>query len=251
MRNYMLQGTGLVFAVLLAGQAAYAQRPAAREQAPYDLTGYWVSVVTEDWRWRMLTPPSGDYASVPMTPAARALASRWDREADARTGNACRPYGAGGIMRVPGRLHITWDDDDTLQIETDAGSQTRRLHFGDFEPSVEPSWQGNSVAEWQMTGGGRGRAPTGGNLKVVTTGMRAGYLRWNGVPYSEQAVITEYFDRYAAFDQEWFTVTTVVEDPLYLTEPFIVSTDFRKEANGSRFNPTSCITDPPVVGPAN
>ena len=214
-----------------------------------DLTGYWVSVVTEDWRWRMLTPPPGDYASVPMTPEAREVADRWDRDADARDGNACRPYGAGGIMRVPGRLRISWLDPDTLQIETDAGSQTRRFRFAQFEPVAEPDWQGNSVAEWETTG--PGPAATGGNLKVATTGFKAGYLRWNGVPYSEQAVVTEYFDRYATFDQEWITVTTVVEDPTYLTAPFIVSSDFRREPDGSGWNPTPCVTDPPVTGEAN
>src|SRR5690606_19155033 len=101
-----------------------------REAAPYDLTGYWVSVVTEDWRWRMMTPPSGDYASIPITAAGRQVADAWNLEADASQGNECRPFGAGGIMRVPGRLHIHWEDDDTLRIDTDAGSQTRMFHFG-------------------------------------------------------------------------------------------------------------------------
>lgn len=219
----------------------------ARERAPYDLTGYWVSVVTEDWRWRMLTPPAGDYASVPMTSAAREVADEWDLEADARAGNACRPYGAGGIMRVPGRLHITWEDDETLAVETDAGSQTRRFHFGDFEAASEPTWQGNSAAQWELIGDEA--APRGGTLEVVTTGVKAGYVRWNGVPYSEDAVITEYFDRHSAFDDEWFTVTTVIEDPVYFTEPFIVSSHFRREPDGSRFDPTPCVTEPPVVEP--
>ncbi len=221
-------------------------QPSAREMAPYDLTGYWVSIVSEDWRWRMMTPPPGDYASVPLTPEGRRVADAWDLEADIRSGNACRPYGAGGIMRVPGRAHITWEDDNTLRLDMDSGSQTRLFHFGDFEPASEETWQGNSVATWEFTGGTRRRAPTGGNLKVVTTGMRMGYLRWNGVPYSEDAVITEYFDRHAAFGQEWFTVTTVVEDPRYLNGRFIVTTDYRKEDDGSGWNPTACVTEPPV-----
>ena len=240
--------TGATFLAVFSAATAWGQQPNAQQRAPMDLTGYWVSVVTEDWRWRMLTPPPGDYASVPMTPEAREVADGWDRDADARDGNACRPYGAGGILRVPGRLRISWLDPDTLQIETDAGSQTRRFHFEEFERVAEPDWQGNSVAEWEMTGRG---AATGGNLKVVTTGFKAGYLRWNGVPYSEQAVVTEYFDRYATFDQEWITVTTVVEDPAYLTAPFIVSSDFRGEPDGSGWNPTPCVTDPPVIGEAN
>jgi hypothetical protein len=237
--------------VFIVGTQGFAQPPAdsARAVAPYDLTGYWVAIVTEDWRWRMMTPPHGDYASVPMTAAAREVADGWDPARDVREGNECRPYGAGGIMRVPGRLRITWEDDDTLRIDTDAGSQTRLIHFGDYEPSAEPSWQGNSSGEWVMVRGRAGQPPRGGNLKVVTTGVLPGYVRWNGVPYSADAVITEHFDRHSAFDQEWFTVTTVIEDPLYFTEPFIVSSHFRQEPDGSNWNPTPCVTDPPVRGP--
>lgn len=224
---------------------AQAQRN-ARDAAPFDLTGYWVSIVTEDWRWRMLTAPVGDYTSVPMTTMAREIADRWDREADIRDGNACRPYGAGGIMRVPGRVRIEWQDADTLRIDIDAGTQTRLFHFGEPTSVAERSWQGSSRAQWEMTGGVRGQPPTGGSLRVVTTGLKPGYLRWNGVPYGEQAVVTEYYDRHAAFGQEWFTVTTVVDDPLHLSEPFITSSDFRREPNGARWSPTPCATDPPV-----
>jgi hypothetical protein len=243
-------------AVLLAAFAATSSAqpplpgqpsPAPRAAAPNDLTGYWVSIVTEDWRWRMLTPPPGDYASVPLTPAGVEAADRWNRATDLAEGNACRPYGAGGIMRIPGRLRISWEDDNTLKIETDAGMQTRLLHFETSPPPPEPTWQGSSQASWEMVGGGRGREPTGGSLKVVTTGMKPGYVRWNGVPYGEDAVITEHFDRYSAFDRDWLTVTTIVEDPRYFEQPFIVSSDFVREPNGSAWNPTPCTIDPPVV----
>jgi len=106
-------------------------------------------------------------------------------------------------MRVPGRLHITWEDDDTLRVDADAGTQTRLFHFGEFTPAREPTWQGNSTASWEMVGATRGRPPTGGSLEVVTTGMKSGYVRWNGVPHSEDALITEHYDRHSAFDQEW------------------------------------------------
>jgi hypothetical protein len=222
-----------------------AQSLNARQQAPNDLTGYWVSVITEDWRWRMMTAPKGDYASVPLNDAGRNAADAWDREADVRNGNECRPYGAGGIMRAPGRLHVTWADDATLKIETDAGTQTRLFHFGAFDRAA-PNWQGNSAASWQMVGAVRGSPPTGGSLKVVTTGAKSGYLRWNGVPYSDDAVITEHLDRYVAFGDEWLTVTTIVEDPKYLSQPFIVSTDFKREPNASKWHPTPCVTDAPA-----
>src|SRR5262245_33406343 len=199
-----------VFSVSLA-----AQQPAApgtaRAISPIDLTGNWVSIVTEDWRFRMVTPPKGDYASVPLNGAARAVADKWDPAADEAAGNACKSYGAANIMRVPGRLHISWQDDTTLKIETDAGQQTRLLHFTGT-PGGDPSWQGYSQASWEIAGGagggrgggggggGRGGAaaapppaPRGGSLKVVTTRLKEGYLRKNGVPYSDTAVVTEYF----------------------------------------------------------
>ena len=233
-----------------------AQAPTPRAQAPIDLTGNWVSIVTEDWRFRMVTPPKGDYASVPINPAGRVVADKWDPAKDEADGNACKSYGAAAIMRVPGRLHISWQDDNTLKIETDAGTQTRLLHFGGT-PGGDPSWQGYSEASWEFAGGrnpaaaagrgggggGRGGAapPRGGSLKVVTTRLKEGYLRKNGVPYSENTVVTEYFDRHDESDgTNWFTVTTVVSDPKYLQQDFITSTHFKKEPDASKWFPTPC-----------
>jgi hypothetical protein len=232
--------------------------------APIDLTGYWVSVVTEDWRYRMMTPRKGDYASVPLNGAARQVADAWDPAKDEASGDACKAYGVGNIMRVPGRVHVTWRDDNTLKIETDAGTQTRLLHFtvpgGSQAPTASlavpdgsqaPSWQGYSAARWEIAGppDGRGRgrgmpvapAARGGALKVVTTHMKAGYLRKNGVPYSEHATVTEYFDRHTEPNgDQWFTVTTIVDDPTYLAEPFITSSHFKKEATGAKWRPSPC-----------
>jgi hypothetical protein len=240
------------------GRGQAPQTPQA--QAPIDLTGWWVSVVTEDWRWRMVTPPKGDYSSIPISNEGRRVGDLWDPVKDERDGNACRSYGAAAIMRVPGRLHITWQDENTLKIETDAGTQTRQLHFGDAQPPAgEQGWQGYSAATWEIAGagargGGDGGAggnrgggdavpagPRHGSLKVVTSHMKAGYLRKNGVPYSENAVVTEYFDRHNESNgDQWFTVTTVVDDSRYLQQPFITSTGFKKEADGGKWRPTPC-----------
>jgi len=252
----------IAFAATLVSVVA-AQGPApgtARAISPIDLTGNWVSIVTEDWRFRMVTPAPKDYASVPLNAAARAVADKWDPAKDEAEGNACKSYGAGNIMRVPGRLHISWQDDTTLKIETDAGQQTRLLHFTGA-PGGDPSWQGYSQASWELAGGapfgggrgggggggGRGGAagpppaPRGGSLKVVTTRLKEGYLRKNGVPYSENTVVTEYFDRHSEPNgDEWFTVTTIVEDPKYLAQPFITSTHFKREADASKWFPAPC-----------
>ncbi len=244
------------------GQEARERTP--QELAPIDLTGYWVSVVTEDWRWRMVVPPQGDYASLPLNDEGEAMADTWDPEENADT---CEAYGAAGVMRMPLRLHIFWDDDDTLQIDTDHGMQTRRLNFdGPMWHEGEPQWQGDSVATWEGSLGGRRQGGPGGgasdpqgpgagmgqggmgmgrvvqlsHLKVVTNHMRPGYLRTNGVPYSGDTVLTEFFDRHSAYGDEWITVTTIVNDPVYLTEEFITSSSFKKMADDSGWNPRPC-----------
>src|SRR5471030_165479 len=158
----------LAIALALAPIALHAQRggrgrgapAAAREGAAIDLTGYWVSVISEDWKFRMVTPKKGVYDSLMLNAEGRRVADTWDPAKDEAAGEQCRAYGAANVMRIPGRLHITWQDDTTLKIDTDAGTQTRLLHFSD-SPVAEPSWQGHSVAEWERAAG---RGALGGNL---------------------------------------------------------------------------------------
>ncbi|HUI80378.1 MAG TPA: hypothetical protein VLY24_20775 [Bryobacteraceae bacterium] len=236
----------LLFAGMAAAQPPKAAPKTPQAAAPFDVTGNWVSVVTEDWRWRMLTPAKGDYASVPLNPEGKKVADTWDPSKAASDG--CKAYGAAGVMRVPGRLRIAWQDESTLKIETDAGLQTRRLHFDKSpKPEEEHSWQGYSAAAWEPIPqrGGLGVSlqqapPKVGALKVITTNLRAGYLRTNGVPYSENTAVTEYFDRLSAYGIDWLTVLTIVEDAKYLDQPFITSTHFKREADGSKWRPAPC-----------
>ena len=100
-----------------AGGRGNQPPPSAQQSAPVDLTGYWVSVVNEDWRWRMVTPPKGDYQSLPLNQAARKAADAWDLAKDDAAGLQCKPFGVGNILRQPGRLHITWQDENTLKME--------------------------------------------------------------------------------------------------------------------------------------
>ena len=226
--------------------------PSGRAGAPADFTGYWVSVVTEDWRWRMVTPARGDFASVPLNAVGRKIGDAWDPAKDEAAGEQCRAYGAGGIMRLPGRLRISWEDDNTLRIDTDQGTQTRLLHFdGKPQERKERTWQGYSIANWERPPRGTGapapglgavrQGAQGRTLEVVTTNLRTGYLRKNGAPYSENAVVREFY----ALSKErngdtWFVVTTVVEDPAYLNEPFVTSTNFKKQADVTGFTPAPC-----------
>lgn len=228
----------VAFMILFAatvGTASAQQPRTARQAAPIDIAGQWVAFVTEDWRFRMMTPPKGDYTRVPLNPEGRKMADTWDPAADTAAGNQCRTYGAGGIMRVPGRIRVSWQDDNTLRIETDAGTQTRVLRFGGpaAASSRERTWQGDSRAQWE---------PSNRSLRVVTTNVRAGYLRRNGVPYSENAAITEHFDVAPHPDgSQLLVVTTIVEDPRYLQRPFIVSSHFRQDKDVTKWNPQPCV----------
>lgn len=228
----------------------------ARAAATMDATGYWVSIVTEDWRWRMMAPPKGDYQPIPLNAEGRKIADMWDPATDGASGDPCRNYGAPSVMRVPGRLHITWQDDQALKVETDAGMQTRLLHFGG-SPGAGGDWQGVSQASWDFPPTGLG-LPAGfpasifpgavrpsASLKVVTTKLKPGYLRNNGVPYSDKTTVTDYFDvvRHPS-GATYLLLTSSVEDPAYLTAPYLTAVHFRKQADATGWSPSSCERAP-------
>ena len=239
----------VVIVVVASGVSLDAQRgrgaaaPAAnpRQAAPIDLTGYWVSPVIEDWKFRMVIPNRGVFDGIPLSPEGRKVGMAWDPAADETAGEQCRAFGAAGIMRLPGRLHITWQDDFTLKVDTDTGTQTRVFSFpapsrveGRALPAAEPSWQGQSLAQWNVPGR---------SLKVVTTNLKPGYVRRNGAPYSNRTVVTEYWDLHTLPNKDgWLTVTTKVEDPVYFTRPYLTSSDFKKLPNSGGWMPTPCST---------
>jgi hypothetical protein len=216
--------------------------PAAKPSAPYDPTGYWVSMITNNWRTRMVPPPLGDYRDIPLTDAGKKVADAWDPAKDEAAHNECKYYGAASIMFQPTRLHITWQDDNTLRLDTDAGTQTRTLRFGNGTASaVKRTWQGNSVATWEARRTGRGASPAGRYLKVTTTNMLPGYLRKNGVPYSERAVLTEYFDVFKEQDgTTMMIVTAAVDDPVFLNRQYIVVSHFKKQSDAAGWDPSPC-----------
>ena len=142
----------LAHVALLAGAAAAAtaRQPRLEAIAPVDFTGYWTAVITEDWRFRMVTPPKGDAASVPLNDAGQKAADAWDPQKDIAAGEQCKAFGAGGVMRMPIRLRVSWQDDTTLKFETDNGQQVRLFRFGASQSTAgEPQWQGQSVASWE------------------------------------------------------------------------------------------------------
>jgi hypothetical protein len=256
MKITVLMSSAVMAGLLTLSQSALAQRrppprpagppPPAQKAAPIDLTGYWVTVVTEDWRWRMLTPPHGDYASVPLNPAGRKEADMWTPAED----GSCKAYYAAGLMRMPTRVHITWADENTLKLESDWGEQTRMFYFKKSDmPQGGPTPQGSSFAVWQrpqIAGGGgfgfrAGPPPPGGKMYVVTDNMVPGWLRRNGVPYGAKTNMEEWYQVFHdPTGKLWFDVTTKVDDPEFLAAPFITSDDFRQEADASKWAPHPC-----------
>jgi hypothetical protein len=228
--------------VLVASTALDAQRggrgraagPALspRQAAPIDVTGYWVSPIIEDWKFRMVTPSKGVFDALPLNPEGRKVGMSWDPAKDEAAGEQCRGYGAGGIMRLPGRLHITWQDDTTLKVDTDTGTQTRVFHFDDTPAPADATWQGHSVAQWNVAARG---------LKVVTTHLRPGYVRKNGAPYSDRTSVTEYWDlNVLPNGDRWLTVISKVEDPQYFTRAYTTSSDFKRLPDAAGWSPTPC-----------
>jgi hypothetical protein len=225
--------------------------PNARAAAPRDFTGYWVALVTEDWRVRMMTPDKGDFQGIPLNAAGRTLLAAWDPAKDEAAGEQCKSYGAPAIMRVPTRLHITWEGDDVLRVDTDAGEQTRRFHFKGAAPAGEtPSLQGYSAASWEgsrprgqlgVTATLGSRANSEGYLKVLTTDLKPGYLRKNGVPYGARAQVEEYFETFTEPNGDsYLIVTSIVTDPDYLDGSFLTSSHFRKLPGPTGWRPSAC-----------
>ncbi len=257
-------GFTLWLAVVVTGLHAQNEKPArpanAKEAAPVDFTGQWEAVVTEDWRWRMVTPAKGDFTSIPLNVAGQKVGDAWDPAKDEAAGLQCKAYAAPNIMRMPERLRISWADNDTLKLETDTGMQSRMFYFKDPK-SKGGDWQGLSRASWELTtgynffsvmgsdntnvsgrqaAGQRNRKPTS-SLIVETTNIRPGYIRKNGVPFSDKAVLTEYFDRTTEENGDsWLVVTSILDDPVYLNQPFVLTTHFQKQADNSGWDPTPC-----------
>jgi hypothetical protein len=256
------------------------QQP-ARIAAPVDFTGTWASVVTEDWQWRFVTPIVGDYTGVPLNSVGDKTARAWNHEADVKAGEQCKGFGAAAINRLPTRMQISWVDDNTMKLDWDLGTQSRLVYFDKSKaPAGPPSYQGHAIGEWidlpaaggrggggargagrdggagrgdaaaggrgaGRAGGGRGRgaapAERAGGLRIVTTNLKAQYLRQNGVPVSDKAVVTEYLDIVPSPDgSQWLIVKTQVDDPTYLSGWYQVSSQFKKEPDNKKWSPTPC-----------
>jgi len=200
-----------------------------------------VFFVHEDRNPPIIASDKGNFGGVPLNSEGRRIPNALEPAKGESAGEEWKGYGAVGVMRQPGRMRISWQDDSTLKVELEAGNQTRLFHFGPTQPATgEPIWQGYSEAEWQnaITRSG----PLNGNLKVVTTRMRPGYSRKNGVPYSANAHLTEYFHHMTVPNgDQWLTLISELRDPQYYAETWVVSSHFKKVPDGSKWNPEPCL----------
>jgi hypothetical protein len=246
--------TSMPVAQAQPGLGAPGAARSARESALLDLSGQWVAVINEDWRWRMMTAPVGDTLSLPINAEGRRVAAAWDLDKDRAEGNLCRAFGAPGLIRQPTRIRIDWQDDNTLRLAFDAGQQERLLHFNSSLAPGEHSLQGFSTAAWyrqRLSRGvlGAGPGTPGGSLHVATSHLAMGYLRPNGVPYSDQASMKEYISSFtlSGNGDSWLIVTTIMQDPVYFSGELVMSTQFKKERDQAGWDPRPCDIQPPRV----
>jgi hypothetical protein len=189
--------------------------------AQIDLSGEWAPQFHEDQPERLAGPDIGDYSGLPINAAARAMAEAWNADILSVPEHQCKPHPADYSPRGPAALQM-WKEVDPASREVIAWrthiqwQAPERWIFMDGRPHPDEfaahTWQGFSTGEW-----------VGQVLKVTTTHLKKGWIRRNGVPRSDQAELTEYFWRHG----EYLTWTVIINDPIYLTEPMVRSTDFR------------------------
>jgi cyclase len=187
--------------------------------AQIDFSGEWAPRFWEDQPERVPGPELGDFLGVPISQAARLRAESWDASIQTLPEWQCRPHSADYIWRGPSNLRI-WKEVDPVTRETAAfhaewlRSVDRAVYLdGRPHPPADAlhTWSGYSTAKWD-----------GDVLTVTTTHLKEGYLRRNGLPRSDKATLTEHWIR----NGDFLTVVTIVHDPVYLTEPFIRTTDY-------------------------
>jgi hypothetical protein len=230
-----------ILASLLLLALGLVSRPAF---AQVDLTGEWGQKISEDEPERGPGPEIGDYTGIPVTDPARVRADAWDAQRWEMLEHECEPHPADYAPRGPAALRM-WSEVDPFTQEVVAWHMlwryklsTRTIYMdGRPHPSkyAAPTWQGFSTGEWE-----------GDILKVTTDHLKEGWLRRNGLPRSEQATLIEYFIRHG----EFFTQVTDVEDPLYLTEPFIRTSNWIVDL-GHRFpaQAVACIPSVEIAHP--
>jgi hypothetical protein len=179
---------------------------------------------------------------LPINDATRMRADTWDAEQWTMVEHLCHAHPLDYAPRGPSQMRI-WSDVDPLTQGVSAWHTIisymlpERTIYMDGRPHppewAAHTWQGFSTGEW-----------VGDMLKVTTTHLKEGYFRRNGLARSEKATVTEYFIRYPTT----LTLVTIVEDPVYLTEPFIITSDWIQDI-GRQLSPNFCISSVEIDHP--
>jgi hypothetical protein len=238
-RNLSVRRAGLPVLALALGlawpmhEAAAADRvvPAtAGREWPIDLEGVWAPLIHEDATLRGPGPAKGDYAGLPINAEARRVADAWDPGEQLDDENQCRSHTAVYMMRSPFKFEIIHSD-NMLVLTSESFEQVRTVYLDGREhhPKESPKTRmGDSIGWWE-----------GDTLVVETTNMERGYIERNGVPHSEDAVLTEYFTRQSGSFGDLLTIVQVVEDPQYLSQALVRSISFRRVPEG-KLEPYPC-----------
>jgi glyoxylase-like metal-dependent hydrolase (beta-lactamase superfamily II) len=173
----------------------------------------------EDQPERVPGPELGDYLGIPVSEAARLRAESWDASIQTLPEWQCRPHSADYIWRGPSNLRISKEVDPVSRQITAFHAEwlrsvDRAIYLdGRPHPPADAlhTWAGFSTAKWD-----------GDMLTVTVTHLKEGYLRRNGLPRSDKATLTEHWIR----NGDILTVMTIINDPVYLTEPFVRTTDY-------------------------
>jgi len=210
-------------------------------KAQVDLAGEWSELLHEDFLERG-DVAIGDYLSLPINDATRMRADTWDAERWTMLEHQCFAHPLDYAPRGPSQMRV-WSDVDSLTQGITAWHTIvsymlpERIIYMDGRPHppewAPHTWQGFSTGEW-----------VGDMLKVTTTHLKEGYFRRNGLARSEKATVTEYFIR----NQNNLTLVTIVEDPVYLTEPVVISSDWVQDV-GRQLSPNFCIYSTEVDHP--
>lgn len=187
--------------------------------AQIDFSGEWAPRFHEDQPERVPGPELGDYLGLPINDAARLRADSWEGSMLTLPEWQCRPHSADYIWRGPSNLTITKEENPlTREIVAFHAEWLRSIDnpiYLDGRPRPDPdalhAWGGFATGTWE-----------GDMLTITVTNLKEGYIRRNGLPRSSEATVTEHWVRHGDF----LTVTVIVNDPLYLSEPFIRTTDY-------------------------
>jgi hypothetical protein len=203
---------------------------------------------------RMVVPGPGEYIGIPINLKAKQYADAWRAGPDEAAGKQCEAYGGGTILLVPEQLHISWQDDNALRVQSDAGMQDWVLHFqpgAEDVSSIAASRQGYAAAKWDLSrvlppgqfgvGEQSQPAPRYGSLDVEVSHLLPGLLRKNGVPYSGETTVSEFWEQHPGpAGAQYLIISMVLSDPVYLTSPYYTAASFEKQADGSGWDPTPC-----------